>query len=118
MPVLRRVVGPGVTGLLLFAAVAGCARFDAALGKQQAIVSFRSGTSDTEKLTVRSACGSLPEVTPQKIPDLKTYPYALNQLTFSVTNASDAQVVTLEKCLQKFPAVLGVTLQDSSDTGS
>lgn len=120
MPVLRRVVGPGVAGLLLLAALAalaGCSRFDAALGKQQAIVSFHAGTTTAQKLAVRSACGRLPQVIPQQVPDLKTYPYALNQLTFTVTNASNAQVVTLEKCLQKFPAVAGVIMQDSSDIG-
>jgi|SRR5579872_3038813 len=116
MPVLRRVVGLGAAGLLL-APLAACSRFDAALGKQQAVVSFRIGTTTGEKLAVRSACGGLPEVTPQKVPDLKTYPYALDQLTFTVTNASNAQVVTLEKCLQKFPAVAGVIMRDSSDIG-
>jgi hypothetical protein len=129
MPVLPRVVQPaaasarrsavaGVAGLLLVTGLAGCSQFNAALGKQQAVVSFRGGTSTAERLTVRSACAKEPEVSPQPVPDLKKYPYALQQLTFTISKASDAQVATLEKCLQKFPAVAGVTIQDSSDTGS
>jgi hypothetical protein len=122
MPVLHRVVGAGrsklaLAGLLLLAGLAGCSRFDAALGKQQAIVSFRSGTPVSDRLAVRAACANLPSIRAQKVPDLKKYPYALDQLTFTTTNASNAQVVTLERCLQKFPSVAGVTLQDSSDTG-
>jgi hypothetical protein len=54
-------------------------------------------------------------VTKQSLPDLKKYPYALQELTFGINNASDSQVANLEKCLNKFPSVEGVTLQDSSD---
>lgn len=97
--------------------VAGCSRFDAALGQQQAIVSFRDGTATVERLQIRAACASLPGVTAPHVPDLKKYPYALQQLTYSVSKASDAQIADLEKCLQKFPAVSGVSLHDSSDDG-
>jgi len=117
MPVLRRVVGSVLAGLVIAVPVAGCSKFDAALGKQEAVVSFRTGTTTAEKLAVRAACGGLPEVSRQRVPDLKAYPYALAQLRFTVTGASNAQIVTLDQCLQKFPAVTGMTLQDSSDTG-
>jgi hypothetical protein len=117
MPVLLRVVGAAVA-LTALAAVGGCSRFDAALGQQQAIVSFRDGTSNTERLAVRSACAKVPEVTTQPVPDLKTYPYALEQLTYGVNQASDADIAMLEKCLSKFTSVEGVTLQDSSDDGN
>lgn len=97
--------------------VAGCSRFDAALGQRQAVVSFRDGTTTAQRLQIRAACASLPGVAAQRVPDLKKYPYALQQLTYSVTNASNAQIVNLQNCLQKFPAVRGFSLQDSSDEG-
>lgn len=123
MPVLPRVVRLAtlVAGLAVLAglpAVTGCSRFDAALGQQQAIVSFRDGTTTAERLQIRAACGSMPGVAAQQVPNLKKYPYALEQLTYSVSKASDAQIANLEKCLQKYPAVTGVSLQDSSDDGS
>jgi hypothetical protein len=42
----------------------------------------------------------------------------MQQLTYQVNQASDADVAKLEKCLAKFPVVAGVTLQDSSDEGN
>ena len=132
MRVLPGVVGGGSRGrvrrptalaLALAAAVtaitlAGCAQFDAALGQRQAIVSFRDNTSVAQKLAVRKACAQAPAATPQALPSDLSSPYALEQLTYQVNQASDAQVAQLEKCLAKFPAVAGVTLQDSSDEGN
>jgi hypothetical protein len=110
-----------VLGLFLAAAtaVAGCSQFDAALGQRQAIVSFKDGTSVTQKLTVRSTCAKVANVQPQQLPaDIDQHPYDLEQLTYEIDKASDANVAQLEQCLQKFPAVSGVTLQDSSDDGN
>ena len=45
------------------AVLAGCSRFDAALGQRQAIVSFRDGTPVAQKLIVRAACAKVPAVT-------------------------------------------------------
>jgi hypothetical protein len=122
MPVLPRVVALrlafAAVALSAIAALGGCARFDAALGQQQAIISFRDGTSNAARLTVRSACAKVPEVVAQPVPDLKKYPYALSQLTFDVDHASDADIARLETCLNKYPSVEGVTLQDASDEGS
>jgi hypothetical protein len=123
MPVLPGVVRPFLTGTglavlcLVITVLAGCSRFDAALGQRQAIVSFKSGASTAERVAIRAACAKTPNVSAQRLPDLKKYPYALEQLTYTISKASDAQVAQLEKCLQQFPAVSGVELQDSSDSG-
>jgi hypothetical protein len=121
----RRVPGAGrrrltaaAIALVAAAALAGCARFDAALGQRQAIVSFRTGTSVPQRLTVRSTCAKVPAVTAQPLPSDLSSPYALQQLTFRIDHASDADVAQLETCLAKFPSVTGVVLQDSSDQGS
>jgi hypothetical protein len=113
----RRLAGAGVA-LAVVAALAGCAQFDAALGQRQAIVSFRDGTPVSQKLVVRTACAKVPDVTAQALPSDLNSPYALQQLTYQINNASDADVAQLEKCLAKFPSVAGVTLQDSSDEGN
>ena len=113
----RRLVGVGVA-LAVAVALAGCAQFDAALGQRQAIVSFRAGTPLSQRLAVRSACGKVPAVTAQPLPSDLSSPYALHQLTFQVTHATDAEIAQLEQCLARFPSVAGMTLQDSSDEGS
>ena len=126
MRVLPGVVGTGrrrrlagaVMALVALAALAGCSRFDAALGQRQAVVSFRDGTPVPQRLRVRSTCAKVPAVTAQPLPSNLKSPYALQQLTFQINHASDAEVAQLETCLAKFPSVAGVTLQDSSDEGN
>ena len=113
----------GLTGAAALAAVlallSGCSQFDAALGQREAVVSFRDGTPVSQKLVIRSTCAKIPAVTEQPLPPDLTSPYALQQLTYRIDKASDADVAQLEKCLSKFPtAVTGVTLQDSSDEGN
>ena len=98
-------------------ALAGCSQFDAALGQRQAVVTFRPETPVSQRLAVRSACGRVPEVRAQPVPSDLNSPYALQQLTFRIDHATDADVARLEKCLAKFPSVAGITLQDSTDTG-
>lgn len=99
------------------AALAGCAQFDAALGQRQAIVTFRAGTPVAQRLVVRATCAQGPAVTTKTLPSDLNSPYALQQLTYQISHATDADVAQLEKCLAKFPSVAGVTLQDSSDQG-
>ena len=114
----RRLACLALAALASATALAGCAQFDAALGQRQAIVSFRDGTPVAQKLVVRKTCAKVPAVTPQALPSDLNSPYALQQLTYQISKASDADVAQLEKCLNRFPAVAGVTLQDSSDEGN
>ena len=109
--------GTAVVAVVTMAALTGCSQFDAALGQRQAVVSFRPGTSLSQRLTVRSACAKVPAVKAQPLPSDLNSPYALQQLTFRVDHASNADIAQLEKCLAKFPAVVGITLQDSTDMG-
>ena len=99
------------------AALTGCSQFDAALGQRQAVVSFRPGTSLSQRLTVRSTCAKVPAVKAQPLPSDLNSPYALQQVTFRIDHASNADIARLETCLDRFPAVAGVTLQDSTDMG-
>jgi len=111
----RRLAGAGL--VLAAAALAGCSQFNAALGQRQAVVSFRPDTTVSQRLAVRSACSRLPAVTAQPLPADLNSPYALQQLTFRIDHATNAEVARLETCLAKFPTVAGVTLQDSTDMG-
>jgi hypothetical protein len=112
----RRLAGAGLA-VLAAAVLAGCSQFDAALGQRQAIVSFRPDATLSQRLTVRSTCAKVPAVTAQPLPSNLNSPYALEQVIFRIDHASDTEVAQLETCLAKFPAVVGVTLQDSSDDG-
>jgi len=112
----RRLAGAGLI-LAAAAALAGCSQFDQALGQREAVVSFRSGTPVSQRLAVRSACDKLQEVRAQPLPSDLNSPYALQPLTFRIDHATDADVARLEKCLAKFPSVVGITLQDSTDMG-
>jgi hypothetical protein len=98
-------------------ALAGCSQFDAALGQRQAVVTFQDSASLAQRLAVRSACKT-PTVVPQPLPSNVNSPYALQQVIYQINKASNADVAVLEKCLSKFPSVVGVTLQDSSDEGN
>lgn len=114
----RRRLPAAIAAVATAAALAGCAQFDAALGQRQAVVSFSAGTPLSQRLAVRSACAKVPDVTPQPLPSDLTSPYALHQLTFEITHASDSDVAKLETCLARFPSVQGVTLLDAGDQGS
>jgi hypothetical protein len=109
------VLGTAVAAVI---ALAGCSQFDAALGQRQAVVTFRSNTSVAQRLAVRAACAKTPSVTAAPLPSNMSSPYALEQVIYQINNASDADVAMLEECLSKFPSVVGVTLQDSSDEGN
>jgi ABC-type phosphate transport system substrate-binding protein len=116
--------GPGrkllvaATVVVAVTVLAGCSQFDSALGQRQAIVTFRSGTSVSQRLAVRAACAKTPSVTAQPLPSDVNSPYALEQVIYQINKASDADVAMLEQCLSKYPSVAGVSLQDSSDQGN
>jgi hypothetical protein len=100
------------------AALAGCSQFDAALGQRQAVVSFTDSATLAQRMAVRTACAKPPNVVPQPLPSNMNTPYALAQVIYKINQASDADVAVLETCLSKFPAVQGISLQDSSDEGN
>ena len=106
-----------VVAVVALAVLAGCSQFDAALGQRQAVVSFRPGTPLSQRLTVRSTCAKVPAVKAQPLPADLNSPYALQQVTYRIDHATNADIARLQTCLDKFPAVAGVTLQDSTDMG-
>ena len=114
-----RVLPPVViaaSGLCLLG-VTGCSQFDKALGQQQALVSFTPGASNAVRLQVRAACGKLPNVHPAAISKSVPLSSALSEVVFQINNAGPADIARLQQCLQKYPAVAGIDIQDSSDEG-
>jgi len=113
----RRLLAAG-TMIAAAAALAGCAQFDAALGQREAVVTFTDSATLAQRMAVRTACAKPPDVTPQPLPSNMNSPYALAQVVYQINQASNADVAVLETCLSKFPAVAGISLQDSSDKGN
>jgi hypothetical protein len=97
--------------------VTGCSQFDKALGQQQALVSFNPNTSNAVRLQVRAACGKLPKVHPAPIAKSVPLSSALSEVVFQINNAGAADIARLQECLQKYPSVAGIDIQDSSDNG-
>jgi hypothetical protein len=111
--------GPAVVLLLaggLLTAVTGCAEFNAALGKQEAVVQFKTGTSEATRLHVRAACSHVPQARPEALPTDHRASDLLYDVIYRVDNASNAQIAELEQCLQKYPSVLGIDIQTPGDS--
>ena len=119
-PHARRLLAALAAGTVAVAmtALAGCSQFDSALGQRQAVVTFNPGTTVAQRMAVRAACAKTPNVTPQPLPSNSNSPYSLEQVTYQINQASDADVALLEKCLSKFPSVAGVPQRDSADEGN
>jgi hypothetical protein len=98
-------------------ALAGCAKFDAALSKQWLTVNFKPNTPVATMLRVRVACSHVPNTYPAALPRKRTEATMLDELTYITTNASDADLARLQVCLQKFRSVVGFTPGDVGDEG-
>ena len=101
----------------LASGLAGCAKFDSALGRQWATVNFKPDTSVTTVLKVRTACSHVPNVHPQALPRQRTAATMMYALTYRTDNASDANLAQLQQCLQRFRSVQGIAFTDSGDAG-
>ena len=119
MQPLRRVVDIRLArtlvacGLAAAAAggLAGCAKFDAALGKQELVVAFNEGTSQATMMKIRSACSTTPGATPEAVPTGANATSGAYDVRYNVSQASDADIARLEKCLSKFHAVQGINVE-------
>jgi hypothetical protein len=106
-----RIGAGAIATVLLLPAAAGCAKFDAALGQQEAVVAFKDGTSNATRLKVRAACSHVPEATPEPLPTDHLASDLLNDVRYRVDHASDADLARLQVCLQRFPSVNGVDIE-------
>lgn len=88
--------------------VAGCSSFDAALGKQEAVVRFQPQTSRAAMMRVRAACSHVPSAKPEAVPTHLPAVDAGYSIRYLVSNASDADLARLQQCLQRFRSVAGI----------
>ncbi len=108
------VLLPGLSLL----ALSGCAKMNAALSKQTAVVSFSSSTTVATELKVRTACSGIPNVRPTALPTHRTALNMLNAVQYDITHASDANIAELDTCLTKYKSVQGINFQNVADDGS
>ena len=118
MRALRRVVGVRTAAAAVITAAAlaaaGCAQFDAAMSKQEAVVTFAPGTAQATMMKVRTACAKVPGATPEAIPASANATNGIYDVRFRVDQASDADIARLSKCLSQFTAVRGVSLEQQN----
>jgi hypothetical protein len=98
--------------------IAGCSKFDAALGQQWATVNFKPNTSIATLLKVRAACSGIPNVRPEALPHKQTAATMMYALAYRTDNATDANLAQLQQCLTRFRSVVeGISFGDSGDAG-
>jgi hypothetical protein len=96
-------------------ALASCGQVDAALSKQWAIVKFRPDTAVSTLVKVRETCSHVPNVRPVKaVTSSLDANYSVRYLT---SKASGANLAALQKCLEQFTVVTGVSIRDISGQG-
>lgn len=105
--------------LTLIVGVGGCAKFDKALGQQWVEVTFAPNTSVATAKHVTSVCSHVPNlrlIGPVKPTTAQAG--VVDSVRYNSTNATDAQLAQLEKCLSQFPAIVqGFTQMDEGDSG-
>jgi hypothetical protein len=89
---------------------AGCASFNAALSKQEAVVHFQPATSTRAMLAVRAACSHVQSAKPEALPKHMTAIAAGYEIRYLITGASDADQARLEQCLGRFKSVAGIEI--------
>ncbi len=109
-PILAAVAA--TTALCL--AAAGCASFDRAFGKREAVVQFQPDTPAAEMLKVRAACSHLAAAKVEPIPRHALKVQLPDDIRYEVSQASDAQIAQLTQCLDRFPSVVGIQLSSPS----
>ena len=107
MRALRRVVVIAVA----VSALAGCAKFDAALGQQELVVTFQPATSQQAMMKARDACAHLPGATAEAVPTSLNATEGTYDVRYRINQATDAQIAKLEQCLSQFPSVVGVNVE-------
>jgi len=107
-----------VAAIVLAAGIGGCAKFDKALGQQWIEVTFAPNTTVATARHITSVCSHVPNlklVSPVKPTTAQAN--FVGSVRFDSTNATDAQVALLARCLGKFPAnVQGFTQMDQGDS--
>ena len=109
-----QILAAAAAATALCLAAAGCASFDHAFGKREAVVQFQPNTPAAEMLKVRAACSHLPAAKPEPIPRHVLKVDLPDDIRYEVSQASDAQIARLTQCLDRFHSVVGIQLSSPS----
>jgi hypothetical protein len=109
-----QILAAAAAATALCLAAGGCASFDRAFGKREAVVQFQPNTPAAEMLKVRAACSHLAAAKPAPIPRHGLKVQLPDDIRYEVSQASDAQIARLTQCLDRFPSVTGVELSSPS----
>ncbi len=85
----------------------------AALGQQWLVVQFNPSTTMTAARHVTAACSHLPHIRLQSLSHDTAQAGLAGTARYNVSRASDADMARLQECLQRFPSVQGVTLNEA-----
>jgi len=92
----------------------GCARMSAALGQQWVVVQLASNTKLATAKHVTVACSRVSGLKAETV--RPTAPGKIvGSVRFISTQATDAEMAKLQQCLQRFPAVQGLTMTEPGD---
>jgi len=92
----------------------GCAKMSAALGQQWVVVQLASDTKLATAKHVTLACSHASGL--RADPVRPTSPGKIvASVRFISTKATDADMAKLQQCLQRFPAVQGLTMTEPGD---
>ncbi len=91
----------------------GCAKMNAALGRQWLVVQFNPSTTMATARHVTAACSGLPRVRLQSLAADPAQAGMAGTAQYNVSHASDADITRLQECLGRFGSVQGVTLNES-----
>ncbi len=109
-----RVLAAAVAVAALCVAAGGCAEFDRAFGKQEAVVQFQPNTPVSAMLKARAGCMHVAGAFPEPIPKHALTLDMPDDIRYEVGNASDAQMARLQQCLQRYPSVVGIEFSSPS----
>lgn len=109
-----QILAAAAAATALCLAVGGCASFDRAFGKREAVVQFQPNTPAAEMLKVRAACSHLAAAKPEPIPRHVLKVDLPDDIRYEVSQASDAQIARLTQCLDRFHSVVGIELSSPS----
>lgn len=92
----------------------GCAQMNAALGQQWVVVQLASNTKLVTAKHVTLICSRASGLRAE--PVRPTSPGKIvGSVRFISTKATDADMARLQQCLQRFPAVQGLTMTEPGD---
>ncbi len=91
-----------------------CSRMNAALGQQWVVVQLASDTTLTTAKHVTAACSRASGLRAEPVKPTSAG-RIVGSVRFISTQATDADMAKLQQCLQRFPAVQGLTMTEPGD---